>query len=335
MGYPVITALGHYFPPHVIDNSFFQTLGIDSSDIWIEEHTGIKSRRSVLSPTEITMIKEGRITVSDICQGKFDGDIASFAQASVSCLQRRKKLKGKRGEYLVICGTSVPDWDIPANACVIAAKLGIDSMAVDINSACSSFVVNLHFACQALNAKGTINKVLICNPERYSLRMNYHDRSSCVLFGDGSSSALVENSDNEGLAVIATSIHSDPANYNKVVIPSGQHFHQQGRAVQKFAISRTVEITKTILKDNALTIANIDYFVGHQANRRMLQVVVDKLGLSAEQHLSNVVEYGNQGAAGAPSVLSQNWHRFQAGDTIVVAVVGSGLTWGATILRKI
>lgn len=334
MRYPVITALGHYFPAHVIDNSFFQTLGIDSSAVWIEEHTGIKSRRSVLSPAEITMLKEGRITVGDICQGKFKDDIASFAQASVNCLQRRKKLRGKRGEVLVICGTSVPDWDIPANACVIAAKLGLDGLAVDINSACSSFVVNLHFACQALKA-GRINKVLICNPERYSLRMDYNDRSSCVLFGDGSASALLEKDDSAGLAVIATALYSDPANYNKVTIPSGQHFHQQGRAVQKFAISRTIEVTKSILKDNALTIANVDYFVGHQANRRMLQVVVDKLGINTEQHLSNVVDYGNQGAAGAPCVLSQNWHRFQAGDTIVVAVVGSGLTWGAAILRKL
>ena len=333
--YPVITAMGHYFPPHVIDNDFFYRLGIGSSSEWIEERTGIRFRHTLLSPQEITQMKKSETTLEKIRRGKFSGDIASFAQASFACLQKRKKIEIRQGEWMTICGTSVPDWDIPANACVIAHKIGLGGVAIDINSACSSFVVDLHFARHILKDNRE-QRVLICNPERYSLRMDYSDRTSCVLFGDGSATAVVENDfTQKGLAVIDTEIYSNPAGYDKVVIPDGGCLTQQGKAVQKFAVSKTIEATREILKRNALTVANIDYFVGHQANRRMLQAVIDKLGLEEKQHLTNVMKFGNQGAAGAPNVLSQNWELFRTGDTIVVAVVGSGLTWGATILRRV
>lgn len=329
----VITAMGHWFPPHVIDNDFFATLNIGSSSEWIEARTGIKTRRSVLTPQQIRAIKDTPRAFAAMRHGACEWDLASFAQAAFACLQKRKRVKTWRSEWLIICGTSVPDWDIPANACVIAAKLGLKGVAVDINSACSSFVVDLHFARHMLQADRN-RKVLICNPERYSLRMDYSDRSSCVLFGDGSACAVVEGG-GQGLAVIDTEIYSHPADCDKVIIPAGGTFTQQGKAVQKFAISKTVEAAHAILKRNALTIANIDYFIGHQANHRMLQAVVAKLGLRAAQHLCNVVDFGNQGAAGAPDVLSQNWERWRAGDTILLVVVGSGLTWGATILRKV
>ena len=329
----VITAMGHWFPPHVIDNDFFATLDIGSASDWIEARTGIKARRSVLTPQQIRDIKDTPRARAEISSNDCEWDIASFAQAAFACLQKRKDVKAWQGEWLIICGTSVPDWDIPANACVIAAKLGLKGVAVDINSACSSFVVDLHFARQMLAAERN-RKVLICNPERYSLRMDYRDRSSCVLFGDGSACAVVE-SGGQGLAVIDTEIYSHPADCDKVVIPDGGTLTQQGKAVQKFAISKTIEAAQAILQRNALTIADINYFIGHQANHRMLQAVVSKLGLQAEQHLCNVVDFGNQGAAGAPDVLSQNWERLRQGDTILLAVVGSGLTWGATILRKV
>ena len=329
----VITAMGHWFPPHVIDNNFFATLDIGSSSEWIEARTGIKRRCSVLTPRQIRAIKDSPTAIADIRRRDFDWDIASVANAAFDCLQKRHAINTKQGDWLVICGTSVPDWDIPANACVIAAKLGLQGIAVDINSACSSFVVDLHFARQMLAAERQ-RKVLICNPERYSLRMDYRDRSSCVLFGDGSACAVVER-DGQGLAVIDTAVYSHPADCDKVVIPDGGTLTQQGKAVQRFAISKTIEAAQAILTRNAMTIADIDYFIGHQANHRMLQAVVSKLGLQAKQHLCNVVDFGNQGAAGAPDVLSQNWERLREGDTVLLVVVGSGLTWGATILRKV
>lgn len=329
----VITAMGHWFPPHVIDNDFYQQLDIDSSSEWIEARTGIRTRRSVLSPQQISDLRYARTSVTAMRDAGCSWDIGSFAQAAFTRLQARHAVEISHSEWLVICGTSVPDWDIPANACVIAAKLGLEGIAVDINSACSSFVVDLHFA-QRMLGDSDRRKVLICNPERYSLRMNYTDRSSCVLFGDGSACALLENG-GKGLAVIDTEIYSRPTDCDKVVIPDGGTLTQQGKAVQKFAISKTVEATHAILARNALMLKDVDYFIGHQANQRMLQTVVDKLGLEAHQHLSNVVEFGNQGAAGAPDVLSQHWEMLQDGDTVLMAVVGSGLTWGAAILRKV
>ena len=326
----VISAMGHYFPPNVISNDFFHSLDIGSSSQWIEERTGIKSRAMVLEPREIVALKEGKTTLEEIRSSGFAWSIANFAKASVDNLA--DGFAGKEGRWMLICGTSVADWCIPANACAIAEKIGLSAVSVDVNSACSSFIVNLHFARQML-VGAMIDKVLICNPERYSLRLNYHDRGSCTLFGDGSACAIVGRGLENGLEVIDSEVHSNPYDYDKVTIADGGTFCQQGRAVQKFAITHTVEATRSILQRNDMSINEVNYFIGHQANKRMLDTVAEKLNLSAEQHLFNVVEYGNQGAAGAPNVLSQNWQRFRAGDIIVVTVVGSGLTWGSAIFR--
>ncbi|MDE3269077.1 MAG: ketoacyl-ACP synthase III [Pseudomonadota bacterium] len=328
----LITAMGHYSPPNIISNDFFASLGIESSSDWIEERTGIKSRAMVLTPQQIRTLKDGGTLASLRADESFAGDIAAFAQASIATLAENFQ----QGKWLLICGTSVSDWCIPANACAIAAKIGLAGVAVDLNSACSSFVVNLHFARQMLLG-GTVAKILVTNPERYSLRLNYNDRSSCTLFGDGSACAVLQGGDddvNSGLEIIDTEIYSLPAEYNKVVIPDEGIFWQQGKAVQKFAITRTLAATRKILQRNAYTVNDINYFIGHQANKRMLDAVVERLELESGQHLSNVVEFGNQGAAGAPTVLAQNWQRFRVGDLIVVTVVGAGLTWGSALLRR-
>ena len=283
----------------------------------------------ILTPQQIRMLKEGGSLATLRADKTFTGDIADFAQASVRHIDE----DFQHGEWLLVCGTSVPDWCIPANACVIADRIGLAGVAVDLNSACSSFIVDLHFARQMLLG-GTVAKILVCNPERYSLRLNYNDRSSCMLFGDGSACAVLKSEANSGLEIIDTEVYSLPADYSKVVIPDEGKFLQQGKAVQKFAITRTIEATRKILQRNSYTISDISYFIGHQANKRMLDSVVGKLGLTANQHLSNVVEFGNQGAAGAPIVLAQNWQRFRVDDLIVVTVVGSGLTWGSALLRK-
>ena len=330
----LITAMGHYLPPNIISNDFFAALEIDSSSTWIEQRTGIKSRAMVLTEQQIRMLKAGGTLTALRADASFTGDIASFAQASIKNISE----DFQDGAWMLICGTSVSDWCIPANACVIADKIGLAGVAVDLNSACSSFIVDLHFARQMLLG-GTVDKILVCNPERYSLRLNYNDRSSCTLFGDGSACAVLRcaaTSDaiGNGLEIIDTEVYSLASEHDKVVIPDEGKFAQQGKAVQKFAITRTVEATRKILHRNSYTVSDISYFVGHQANKRMLDSVVEKLGLAPDQHLANVVELGNQGAAGAPIVLSQNWQRFNKGDLIVVTVVGSGLTWGSALLRR-
>lgn len=334
----VLKSLGHFHPNNLIENSFFNELNIDADELWIEERVGIKSRYSVLTKNHIYDLRYNKTTVDKL---RKDAQILSIAQMAKEAfsLAKYRYPQVDQNVDMLICGTSIPDFDIPANACIIAEGLGIQCPSFDINSACSSFIVNLHFA-RSLLLNGTCKKILISNPERYTLRLNYQDRSSCVLFGDASTIAVLEavNDDelgNEGFELIDTMVNGDPFKYKLVVIPDGGMFSQEGTAVQKFAITKTIESTESILYQNNYTIENLDYFIGHQANYRMLTVVISKLSLDTHKHLYNIDRCANQGGAGAPSVLSENWDKFKPNELLVISVVGSGLSWGSALLRKL
>ena len=328
-----IQSMGHYHPENELGNDFIDSLDIGSNAQWGQERTGIEARRSVLDTEDIIAIKEGRETLDSVRKKGRVPTIASIAKPAWGMLTER--LGQAADPDLLICGTSVPDYDIPANGCTIAAELDMSCAAFDANSACSSFIVNLHLA-RSLIASKQHKNVAVFNPERYSLRIDFNDRNSCVLFGDGSSAAYVSETSRPGaLRVIDTVVASDPKGFDLVKIPDGEYFTQNGKAVQKFAITRTIEVTKALLDRNRLSPEGISYFTGHQANLRMVLSASERLGFAPEKHLYNVDKFGNQGAAGAPAVLSMNWDRFQSGDKIVVAVVGSGLTWGAALLERV
>ena len=337
----IITGMGHYHPPHELENAFFDTLDIGSSSAWIEEVTGIESRRSVLTHEQIIALKSEIMTISSLrAQGAF-ASIADLAASAYPMLVERNPGFLKNSENapdLILCGTSVPDYDIPANACVIAARLGLQAAAFDVNSACSSFVADIHTA-RSFLLSGLHRNCLVANVERYTTRVNYSDRSSAVLWGDGAVLTSIHRGavlpGQLGLEILDSMITSNPSGYEHVQIPEGGTFHQNGKIVQKFAVTKTVEVTREILERNGLTTADLSYFIGHQANLRMLSSAAKSLKLDQERHLYNVNHYGNQGGAGAPAVLSQNWHRFKAGDIIVVSVVGAGLTWGSLLLRAL
>jgi len=327
-----IQAMGHAHPRHVVSNDFFSSLEIGSDSEWIRTRTGVEKRNFVLAPEQIRLIRQNKRSVTDFTSP--DLDITALSKQAWKLLEERN-VSGYQPLDLLICGTSVPDWDIPSNACVIAKALSLSCQAFDVNSACSSFVVDLHVA-RGLLGQGMAKNIAIINPERYSLRMDYRDRNSCILFGDAASVSWLTveyNGDFPALELIDTYIESSPAGAFSVQIPYGKTFWQDGKAVQKFAIKKTLSSVHHILDKNQLTIADIAYFIGHQANLRMLNSITKKLGLLKEKHLSNVSTYGNQGAAGAPCVLSQNWKKWKKGDYILVAVVGAGLTWGAALFR--
>jgi 3-oxoacyl-[acyl-carrier-protein] synthase-3 len=236
---------------------------------------------------------------------------------------------------LVIAGTSVFDHEIPSSACMIAGDLRIEALAFDVNSACSSFIADLHVA-RSLLATASAKRIAIFNAERYSTRVDFTDRTSCILFGDGAAATIVETDvDKPGLKVIDTIMESDPSSHGLVKIPLYSTFTQQGSAVQKFAIHKTMAITQKILARNHLTVEQVRFFVGHQANLRMVSSAASKLGFQGDQHLFNVDLFGNQGGAGAPTVLAEHWTEFRNGDYIVVSVVGSGLTWGSALFQKV
>jgi 3-oxoacyl-[acyl-carrier-protein] synthase-3 len=328
--------MGHWHPETVLDNDFFDSLDIGSASEWIADRVGIQERRSVMAKDDIVALRHGRITHEELKEAGRILPIEKMCLHPWQMAWSRALTSGSSTDVdHVVAGTSVPDWYIPANACAIAAELGINASCFDINSACSSFVVNLHVI-KSLIATGASRSAAIFTPERYTTRMNYAERSGCVLFGDAATTAVVEANDNvEGLELIDTIVHSMPANYQHVQIPQNGLFWQNGQAVQKFAITKTISVTLDILKRNDLTKDDMDYFIGHQANLRMLTSASEKQGITPERHLFNVDRMGNQGAAGAPAVLSEHWDRFKSGDIIVVAVVGSGLTWGAALFRKI
>ena len=350
--------MGHWFPETIIDNDFYDSLDIGSAADWIESRIGIKERRSVLSRDHIIALRQGRTNHRELRQTGEIPTIASIAPApwhmALDRLQKLSSTGSNNNESitdtsqstgsadrthppveLLIGGTSVPDWDIPANACATAAALGLGVPAYDVNSACSSFVVNLHVARGLLEA-GIHDSIGIVNVERYTTRMDFTDKASCVLFGDGAcASILTTKPAAKGLQLLDTIVHSDPAGYRLVQIPTEGMFSQNGRAVQKFAVTKTVDASIEILGRNGLGTEDVSYFIAHQANLRMLNAACQRHGIGAERHLYNVDYKGNQGAAGAPNVLSANWDRFQTGDTIVVAVVGSGLTWGAALFRAL
>lgn len=328
-------AMGHFHPENILPNAFFDTLDIGSEGAWIEERTGIRSRRSVITAEDITNLRYGRKTLEQLRKEGRVMSIADLSKQAWDVLMKRLPDFDSSTVDTLICGTSIPDFDIPANACTIAAKLGWNCLSFDANSACSSFVLDLHVARQMIST-GAQKTMAIFNPERYSLRMDFTDRNSCILFGDGCSAAILSSDPKPGsLRVIDTLLYSDPSGYDLVKVPEGECFSQNGKAVQKFAITRTIEVTEQILARNNLTPKNVKYFTGHQANLRMITSAADRLGIATDRHLHNVAELGNQGSAGAPSVLSMNWERFEKGDLIALAVVGSGLTWGATLLEKI
>lgn len=326
----IINELAHFLPQTEVDNAFFDALDIGSDAEFISSRTGILSRRSVLTKDQIKSLRAGETTHIKLAQ---NGEIPTLADMAKQTWELIHSDISSL-DYL-LCGTSCPDWEIPANACNIAAEIQMEhTPSFDVNSACSSFIFNLHTARGLAQISRPEMQLAIFNPERYSTRMDFSDRNSCILFGDGSIAALLSKS-GSGLEVLDTAIHSDPSGYRSVQIPVHRTFWQNGKAVQRFAISKTVASSKAILDKNDLTIDDIDFFIGHQANLRMLQSAAKKLGFSEDQHLYNVDKYGNQGAAGAPSVLAENWNRFEKGQKVLVTAVGSGLSWGSAILQRI
>jgi 3-oxoacyl-[acyl-carrier-protein] synthase-3 len=228
---------------------------------------------------------------------------------------------------LVVAGGCAPEMSIPSEACRIAQALGIEAPSFDLNSACSSFGAQLHFLARQQDLP---KFTLVVNPENTTRVVDYNDRSTAVLWGDGTSAAVVSSTEVSRVRVVQTLLGSSPAGCALVTIPHHGHFAQEGSAVQRFAIKTTVACLETLLpqaREAAAKAGGRVLFIGHQANGLMLESVVKRADLDPANHFSNVAEFGNTGAAGAPSVLSQHWYQLKAGDQLSLVVVGSGLTW--------
>ena len=325
MGTLYIHGMGHFHPDNIIDNAFLEELDIGTNESWILERVGIHTRHTVLPLDYIRQTKN-----QDPRQAQEAAELDSRQTAAAAADMALARAGIRRDQIgMVIAGGCYPDMAIPSEAARIAGFMGIDAPGIDINSACSTFGAQMHFLS---SMSGLPRYVLVVNPENTTTAVNYADRSTAVLWGDGTSAAVVSIEEPSRLRVRDTSIASDSARWDAVCIPRFGHFHQDGNAVQRFAIKTTLSCARALrasAQERASTHGGVLRFIGHQANLLMLQSVASRLDLADGAHWYNVNEFGNTGAAGGPCVLSQHWDELGDGDSVIMVVVGSGLTWSS------
>jgi 3-oxoacyl-[acyl-carrier-protein] synthase III len=319
--------VGHFHPPNEITNRFLEDLDIGTTDAWITERVGIRSRRTVMSLDYIRQTKnvDARASVEarTIDQAELGARAAQMALARSGLTVR--------DIGMVIGGSSASDFVTPAQTCVIAGRLGIDAPAFDVASACTSFFVPLHLL-SMMDPARVPEYVLIVVPETLSCTVDYRDRSAAVLWGDAAVAAVISTRVPGRAEIIGSTLGSDPSSHDKVSVPRQGFFKQEGQAVQKFAIKRMSAMVKD-LKSQHVIPGRPFSFIGHQANLRMLERVAEACDIPAARHFHNVCAYGNTAAAGSPSVISQRWDAWNSEDDIAVAGVGAGLTWASYLLR--
>jgi 3-oxoacyl-[acyl-carrier-protein] synthase III len=326
-------ALGHFHPETLLTNDFLEDLGLETNDAWITERVGIRSRHTVLP---LDYIRETR---NRDVRGALEAAQYTNAQTGERAARMALERAGRSAKDvgMVIAGGCSPDECIPAEANRIAEALGIDAPALDINAACSSFGAQLHFL-TGMREERLPDFILVVNPENSTRVVDYSDRSSCVLWGDGTSAALLSPRVPGPWRITQTLLGGDPSGADKVRVPRAGHFTQQGAAVQTFAIKRATE-TFLALRSHYLqsqpgrSPADLS-LIGHQANLRMLEAVQRRTETHDSRHFFNVDRRGNCGASGAPTVLSENWDNPAVGDAVAMAVVGSGLTWAGALLER-
>lgn len=324
-----IHGIGHFHPKNIIDNQFLTDLDIGTNNDWIIERVGIHERRTVLSLDYIaTTYNESSPSI---------GPHIQFSNAQTGALAAKKALEHAKLSTedigMVIAGGCLPQYSLPAEACMIAKELGITAPAFDINSACSTFAVHMNFINQ-MDTTSSPDYILLVIPENMTRSINFKDRKVAVLFGDATSAIIVSKKHKSNVIISKVMIDSNPAACETITTPAGGHFYQEGPVVQRFAIKKMVTIIEHLRKQSNI-LNNNHYFIGHQANLMMLRSICKMAEVAENYHLYNVDQFGNCGAAGAPTVLSQNWYKFIRGDKIILAVVGAGLTWGGMVIEVV
>ena len=319
--------LGHFHPENIITNRFLDDLDIGSSEEWILERVGIRTRHTSLPLDYIKMTKNRDPHAAA------EASIISNAKAGAFACRMALERAGLKPDDvgLLISGSSAPEHVSPAEAATVAAELDIDVPCFDLNSACSTFGMQITMISK-MNPSEMPPYMLVVTPESLTHTVDYSDRTAAPLFGDGSTAAVVSLSEPSNMTFHACHYESKPTSWDKVRIPRFGYFTQDGNAVQGFAIRKTTDALRHL--QTAFPVNENKFkFVGHQANLGMLRTVCERCDISEENHWHNVTDFGNTGCSSAPAVLSQNWKRFNPGDHIALVVVGSGLTWVHMILK--
>lgn len=320
--YSRITGTGSYLPPRRLTNADMvaelAAQGVESSDEWIVERTGIRARHFVDA-------------------GVYSSDLALMAsrQALAAAGVDAKDID------LIIVGTSTPDMVFPSTACILQSKLGAKGgPAFDVQAVCSGFVYALTLA-DSLIRSGTAKKALVVGAEVFSRLLDFKDRTTCVLFGDGAGAVVLEASDTPG--ILSTDIHADGQYSDILCVPGhvsgGQvlgdpMLRMDGQAVFKLAVGVLDEAARTVLAKAGKQASDIDWLIPHQANIRIMQSTARKLKLPMEKVVVTVDQHGNTSAASVPLALDSavRGGQIKSGQTLLLEAVGGGFTWGAVLL---
>lgn len=318
-----ISGIASYVPDDILDNEMLSKM-VDTNDEWITTRVGIKERR----------------ILKDVSLG------SSYMGAKA--VERLLAETGTSPEEidLLICATSNPDYRFPSTAAVMIEEVGlVNAYGYDLEAACAGFIVTLQ-AARAYIQSGLYKKVIVVCAEKMSSMTNYADRATCPLFGDGAAAVLVEPTD-EPVGIIDGEFHVDgkgvphlmmkaggsarPATHETV--DAGEHFiYQEGRTVYKNAVRDMLSSSVSVMQRNGLEVDDIDWFVPHQANLRIIEAVGSRIRIPAEKTLVNIQHYGNTSAASIPLCLDEYKGQLRKGDKIVMTAFGAGFTWGAMYL---
>ena len=321
-----IASLGTYVPPRVMTNEDLERL-VDTSDAWILKRTGIRTRH-----------------IAD----------ADAATSDLAVEAARRAIDGAgltpRDIGFLVVGTTTPDMFFPSTACLVQDKIGIaGAWGFDLGAACSGFTYAVTTAMQMV-ASGAHDHALAIGADVMSRIIDYQDRSTCVLFGDGAGAVVVSPAVDPDLRIIDFAHEVDGSGAPALRMPAGgsrmpasretvdrrlHYVHQDGAAVYKFAVRKTRDISRRVLERNGFEPGDLDLFVSHQANRRIIMAAAEQLGLPDEKVMVNIDRYGNTTAATIPLALADGLaqRRLKKGDLVLLASVGAGFTVGAVLLR--
>jgi len=319
-----ITAVGKYLPKYILTNKELEKM-VDTNDEWITTRTGIKERR---------VLKE-------------EGKGTSFmAIKAAEDLLQKTGVEPKEID-LVIVATATPDMPVASTAVYTATQIGAtNAFAYDLQAACSSFLYGISTAAAYIES-GRYKKVLLIGADKMSSIIDYTDRATCIIFGDGAGAVLFEPN-TESLGLQDEYLRSDGIGREYLKIDAGgsilpandstvknkQHFvHQEGKTVFKHAVSSMADVTAKILERNNLTKNDVDWLVSHQANKRIIESTADRIGIEDEKVMLNIHKYGNTTSATLPLLLNDYEKDLKKGDNLIFAAFGGGFTWGAIYLK--
>ncbi|HLH34323.1 MAG TPA: beta-ketoacyl-ACP synthase III [Alloacidobacterium sp.] len=321
-----ISALGTYVPPRLLTNADLEKM-VDTNNQWIVERTGIRERH---------LVEKGQAT----------SDMA--VEAAKKCLAERG-IQPTEVEAIIVA-TVTPDMLFPSSACLVQDKLGAKgAWGFDLSAACSGFVYALQTGCKLIES-GAHSKVLVIGADTMSSIIDYTDRATCILFGDGAGAVLIEPAEEGEIGMIDFVHEIDGSGACSLYMPGGgslnppsaetvakkmHYVHQDGQAVYKYAVRKMAEATEKVLTRCGITGADLGCFIPHQANKRIIMSTADRLGMDPERVIINIDRYGNTTAATIPLAMqtAREEGRLKKYDLVLVASVGAGFTTGAALLR--